>query len=54
VNYNTGGGKQRTYLMLAMETLVKEDWPAAFSFSFVSSCSFGFLCLFSGSLGLSP
>ena len=37
-----------------METLVKEDWPAAFSSSFVSSCSFGFLCLFSGSLGLSP
>jgi len=32
-------GKQRTYLMLAMETLAKEDWPTVFSSSFVSSCS---------------
>jgi hypothetical protein len=29
-------GRQRIYLMLAMEMLVKEDWPTVFSFSFVS------------------
>jgi hypothetical protein len=32
-------GKQRTYLMLAIETLVKENWSAAFFSSFVSSYS---------------
>jgi len=31
-------GRRRTYLMLAMKTLLKEDWPTAFS-SFISSCS---------------
>jgi len=31
MNYNAGGGRQRTYLMLAMKTLMKEDWSVAFS-----------------------